>query len=122
MKKKAVMDILKNAYVSSLDGAGGVKNVFVYREDSAEEVESEIHRKAKKSNRPFRIRKGPVQFYRDLPVIKLKKIQGKNGIIELELYIYDSRDRAKHDRFLITKNVDGTITETKVGTVYKIDE
>lgn len=49
--KDEIKAILANAYVSSLDGAGGVKNVFVYGKDSAEEVEAEIHRKAKKSKR-----------------------------------------------------------------------
>jgi len=114
--KDEIKAILANAYVSSLDGAGGVKNVFVYGKDSAEEVEAEIHRKAKKSKRPFRIRKGPVQFYRDEPIIDFNKTGSAQYIWAKDM------DRVKHDRILITKNADGTITETKVGTVYKIDE
>ncbi len=115
--KKEVMDILKNAFVSSLDGAGGVKNVFVYGKDSAEEVEAAIHRKAKKSKRPFRIRKGPVQFYRDEPIIDFNKKEGSAQYIWAK-----DMDRVKHNRILITKNADGTITEVIVGTVYKLEE
>ena len=116
MKKKEVMDILKNAYVSSLNGAGGLVNLFIYGEDSAEEVEAEIHRKAKQSKRPFRIRKGPVQFYRDEPIVDFNKTGSAQYIWAKDM------DRVKHDRILITKNADGTITETKVGTVYKLEE
>ena len=115
--KDEIKAILANAYVSSLDGAGGVKNVFVYGKDSAEEVEAEIHRKAKKSKRPFRIRKGQVQFYRDEPIIDFNKKEGSAQYIWAK-----DMDRVKHDRILITKNADGTITETKVGTVYKLEE
>ena len=116
MKKKETLEILKNAFVSSLNEGRGVKHIFIYGEKSAEEVESEIHRKAKRTGRSFRIRKGPVQFYRDDAIVDFNKTGSAQYIWAKDM------DRVKHDRILITKNADGTITETKVGTVYKIDE
>ena len=103
--------IIKNA---SLDATTG-KSLYIYDERFAEEVEKEIHADAKRLGCAFRIGNGPVQWYEDNVVFD----HTKRGS---EQFIWDKTgNRVKHDRMLVSRDAEGTLTKKKVGTVYKAD-
>lgn len=96
---------------SYTDGTG--KSISIYDDAAAEEVEAAIHAAAKRGGGAFQIGNGPVQWYEDLAVMDTTKTGSA-------VYTWDKTgDRVKHDRVLVSRDLEGNLTREKVGTVYK---